>query len=409
MADTRMEIKHHARFEPPELPPVLMVETTASGWRGLTMDGVVLNVESSNGHVAAIPFGDRIAVNRNGILVGYRAIPQRESPGSIDRYLKSFNIARRAAKNSEHLTNALIAVETALSFAPTLAAHYNRGMILLELGRWREGFADYKQATEHEGSAFMRPQYRDCIEFGLKRWHGEDISGKRILLIHDHGFGDSIMALRYVPVLKAMGADVMLWMPPELERLAAQCAPVVSAPVSADFFCPMLMLLEVLQQSPESIPSQPYLEINPELVREWRARLNLSVADRLTGVAWSPGVVSEDDYPRDIPLGLLVKALPGVRLISLQQQGKDEAASLGVEHPSFEDFESCAALMACCDRVVSIDTAAVHLAGALGHADVSLLLSHWASWRWLAPLYPTVKICRQDAPGDWDSALAKLK
>jgi hypothetical protein len=401
-----MDVK--TQFDPPDLPPVLMVEATAKGWRGLTMDGVVLNVESANGHAAAIPFGGRIAVNRNGIHVGYRAIPKTESPGVIDHYLRTFDIARRAAKGSEHLANALMSVESAMAFAPTLAAHYNRGMILLELGRWRDGFADYRHATEREGSAFMRPQHRDCIVFGLQRWRGEDISGKRILLIHDHGYGDSIMALRYVPVLKAMGADVVLWMPPELERLAAQCAPVVSAPVAADFFCPLLMLLEVLQQSPESIPTQPYLEINPELVRQWRERLHLSVGDHLTGVAWSPGVVSEDDYPRDIPLGLLVKALPGVRLISLQQQGKDDAISLGVEHHKFEDFESCAALMACCDRVVSIDTAAVHLAGALGHRNVSLLLSHWASWRWLAPLYPTVKICRQDAPGDWDSALAKL-
>jgi ADP-heptose:LPS heptosyltransferase len=75
----------------------------------------------------------------------------------------------------------------------------------------------------------------------------------------------------------------------------------------------------------------------------------------------------------------------------------------------FEDFADCAALMSCCDEIITVDTAAVHLAGAIGHPNVKLLLSHWASWRWLSPLYSTVKICRQDKADDWDSALAKLQ
>jgi ADP-heptose:LPS heptosyltransferase len=105
---------------------------------------------------------------------------------------------------------------------------------------------------------------------------------------------------------------------------------------------------------------------------------------------------------------LIAKALPDVRLVSVQQQGRIEAGLSGVEHHSFEDFADCAALMMCCDEIVTIDTAAVHLAGAIGHPCVKLLLSHWASWRWLAPLYSNIKICRQESAGDWASALGKL-
>jgi hypothetical protein len=312
-------------------------------------------------------------------------------------------MAKRAVQ-SGRLQNALIAVETAMSFVPTLAAHYSHGMILMEMGQWREGLAEYEYAMEYSGSMFARPQYRDCIEYGLKRWRGEDISGKRLLLIHDHGFGDSIMMLRYVPMLKAMGAHVVLWMPPELERLAAQCAPVVRTIEGADYFCPLLFLLQVLEQTPDSIPVSPYLAGDPDLFFKWKQQIRR----RTVGVAWSPGVVHEHDYPRAISLAMLVKALPDVHLISVQQHGGFDARIMGVEQPLFEDFADCAALMMCCDEIVTIDTAAVHLAGAIGHPNIKLLLSHWASWRWLSPLYQNIKICRQDNADDWNSALEKL-
>jgi ADP-heptose:LPS heptosyltransferase len=65
--------------------------------------------------------------------------------------------------------------------------------------------------------------------------------------------------------------------------------------------------------------------------------------------------------------------------------------------------------MSTLDVIVTVDTAAVHLAGAIGHPHIFLLLSHWASWRWQAQWYRNLDICQQDAPGDWASALAKLR
>jgi hypothetical protein len=399
MANTDLEVKnHHAQFEPPDLTPIVAVETTPTGWRGLTMDGTILNVESLK-----IPYGDRVAIIRNGEHIGYRKMPDQASPGLINRYLRCSDISRRAIK-SGYLQNALLSVETAMSFAPTLSAYYNRGMILLEMNRWQEGFAEYAHAMEYPGSGFTRSQYRGCIEYGLQRWRGEDISGKRLLLIHDHGFGDSIMMLRYVPMLKAMGAHVVLWLPPELERLASQCAPVVTTPVGADYFCSLLFLLQVLQQTPETIPLQPYLKVDPALSSKWHW-----YKGPVTGVAWQAHNTGEGDYPRNIELTRIVKTLPDARLVSVQQHGGFDARINGVEQPLFEDFADCAALMLCCDEIITIDTAAVHLAGAICHPNVKLLLSHWASWRWLSPLYLNVKICRQDKADDWDSALAKLQ
>jgi hypothetical protein len=61
------------------------------------------------------------------------------------------------------------------------------------------------------------------------------------------------------------------------------------------------------------------------------------------------------------------------------------------------------------DEIVSVDTAALHLAGAIGHPRVFGLLSYWSSWRWLAPWYANVRLCRQAKPNDWSSALAQLR
>jgi ADP-heptose:LPS heptosyltransferase len=92
----------------------------------------------------------------------------------------------------------------------------------------------------------------------------------------------------------------------------------------------------------------------------------------------------------------------------VQVQGAQEAQALGVKAFEFEDFADCAALMSRMDQIVSVDTAALHLAGAIGHPNVVGLLSHWHSWRWIAPWYESVRLLRQTAHGDWGSALAQL-
>jgi hypothetical protein len=134
-----------------------------------------------------------------------------------------------------------------------------------------------------------------------------------------------------------------------------------------------------------------------ELWRDQRKRI---------GIAWSVGKFVDGEYPREIPLPLLVDKFGGdADMISLQVQDSEQATALGVSCPSFNDFAELAALMMMLDQIVSVDTAALHLAGAIGHPNVTGLLSHWHSWRWAAPWYPGMKFRRQAAPGDWASTL----
>lgn len=403
---------HYAMFDAPDLPPVLAIEGTARGWRGLTAEGELLNVESANGHPVAIPLGDSIAVTRDGHPVGYRALPKRPTPGTIDGYTRCFDAAVRCMR-ANRLGHALISIDTALSFAATTIARFNRALILLSLGQWKEGFEEFEACEQQP--MFMRPMYREAIESGLKPWSREEIASKQLLLIHDHGFGDSIMMLRYVPMLQAMGADVTLMLPPELRRLAGQLAPVTAhsprGVLDIDYFSSLLFLFGLLGQRPETIPVGSYLKVDPVLVEKWQQRIGKR-RRKTIGLAWTPGKPYRDgDYARAVPLGLLTKALGrDADLISVQQQGSAEADLLGVENYQFEDFANCAALMSVLDEIVTIDTAAVHLAGAIGHPRITLLLPCWASWRWLSPLYENIRVCRQrKADDDWTGTMAQLQ
>jgi hypothetical protein len=382
----------------PELDPVIAYEETSYGWRGLTEHGEVLEVKT-NGHFAGVPGSIMVAVN--GKPLGRRSVTNQ--PGiDISGYLLHFNRVvelYRANKVSEALDES---VET-MRAAPTLRARFNRSMILLAAGRWRDGLSEYWEAEQHD--PFMRPQVRYALSLGLRPWRGEPLEGKRLALIHAHGFGDTIMCLRYAKALK----NTVLVMPIELTKLAAQVGEVSPVLNDVDFFCPMLHLLHTLGVTPDRVSGQQYLDPirDRQLTNKWH--MKLATKKTKIGLAWSVGKPSQGDYPREIELELLTEALRGVdaELHSVQTQDKDRAQACGVIPHEFDDFADCAAMMRCMDEIISVDTAALHLAGATGHKKVYGLLSSWASWRWLAGWYDNVTLLRQTVDGDWTSALAQ--
>lgn len=383
----------------PALDPVISYEVTDDGWRGLTECGEVLEVHSTNGHKAAIPEGE-IIVAHQGEPIGRREI-RNDMSVDIGGYLEHFNRVV-ALYRANKITEALAECELTLAIAPTLRARFNRAMVLLAAGRWKEGFALYGDCEQHR--PFMRPQVHAALDAGLRPWRGEEIAGKRLLVMHAHGFGDTIQCLRFIPQLRAMGADVVMQVPTELERIAGQCGQIVSEPCDVDFFCPILHLLLLLNVAPDRIDGRPYLTVSRE--PKWSRKFPVSDRQRI-GVAWSVGKPSTGDYPRPIPLRVLTTELRDADLVSVQVQGAAEADMFGVANFPFSDFYDCAAAMLALDEIVAVDTAALHLAGAIGHPKVTGLLSYWSSWRWVASWYANMKLLRQVIPDDWASALAQ--
>ena len=132
------------------------------------------------------------------------------------------------------------------------------------------------------------------------------------------------------------------------------------------------------------------------------------------GVAWAGNPEYRADARRSLPFDLLrpFAALAGVTFVSLQQgpavqQADDASGGLRIEHFDAElgDFSDTAALMMNLDLILSVDTAVAHLAGALGR-PVWLFNRFDTDWRWLldrgdSPWYPSLRVFRQSAPGDW--------
>lgn len=384
----RAELDTFVREALPAMSPVIAHEDTEYGWRGLTMDGEVLEVKGENGHKAEVP--TEIIVARMGIPIGRREV--RNEGIDISHYLLNFDRARFSYKRGD-LVEALRSSELAYALAPTSMARFNRAMILLARGDWAEGFAEYWECEQV--APFIRPPVKQALGQGLRPWRGEPYG--RLLLLHAHGFGDSIMCLRYARTMD----NVVISVPPELHRLTSQCGEVVSGLVDADFFCPLLHLPCMLGVTPQSVTGEAYL--HPDF------SFSESPRRRRIGVAWLVGKPSPGDYPRSMELAELLyhlgPDLNNVEVHSVQAQGVDEAERNGVIAHQFKDFTECTRLMTTMDEIISVDTAALHLAGAIGHPKVYGLLSHWASWRWCARWYDNVTLLRQSSPDDWGSAL----
>jgi hypothetical protein len=389
---------------PPFPEALIALEETCFGWRGLTSRGELLVVNGQNGDKATLPT-DSVIVTR-GTVATRVCVPPKPAKWKIDEFLSRHRRSTDLTKANRH-AEALEFANAAIELADTPYPRFNRAMILLALGRWKEGFAEYYSCEQWP--PFERLVIRNARAVGLKLWTGQEIAGKRLLLVHAHGHGDTIMCLRYVEMLRAVGADVALKVPEALRRIAEQFAPVVESFQEAqpDFVCPILQVPGLLSVTPERVRAERYVHVDAGAVEAARARLG---PGRHIGIAWLTGDEVKGDYARAIPLAQLVKHLSGegVVLHSVQRQGGIQAVALGVQVHEMRDFSECAALMLALDRIVTIDTAAVHLAGAIGHPRIDLLLSYWSSWRWLAPWYGNVRLHRQKAVGDWTSALAQL-
>jgi hypothetical protein len=340
---------------------VLVCESTADGWRGLMRSGEVFNVAASKFPTILEPkVGDGIA--------SYLT--------HVDRSLIHFR--------GNKFDSALEEIEQALAIADTRNSHLNRAVNLLSLGRWHDGFSEWDKSR----SDLMPTR--------------EKVFGKRVVVKHEGGFGDTIMFARYVSVMREMfAADVVLDVPAELAELVSQLAPISA---TGDVVVPTFAIVSLLNTT--IMPPCPYLKADKDRLSRWASQF--SVAERRIGIAWTEGHLCLEKYRRSIPLDLMLEALDGDQVISLQIQDREEAEDLGVICPSYANFADVAAVIELCDEVVSIDTAAINLAGAMGHtATVLLPWNH--SWRWKhGDLYPTVRQCSQDLEGDWVSCLSKL-
>jgi ADP-heptose:LPS heptosyltransferase len=106
-------------------------------------------------------------------------------------------------------------------------------------------------------------------------------------------------------------------------------------------------------------------------------------------------------------------AIPGLRFYILQSSAPEAGwdGNFGV-YPGELSLVAYARIVRALDLLISVDTMAVHLAGALG-VPAWVLLHAQANWRWMqdrddSPWYPTMRLFRQEHPDDWEGVVARV-
>jgi tetratricopeptide (TPR) repeat protein len=325
-----------------------------------------------------------------------------------------------ALRRLDRPAEALADFNAAMTAAPEFPeAHFEAAMTHLTLGDFDPGWKEYEWRWKTATFARRRRTLPGPLWLG-----NEPVGGKTILLHAEQGFGDTIQFVRYAPLLAGRGARVICEVQPELRPLLSGRADVIVAagePLPPfDLHCPLLSLPLAFRTRLESIPAAiPYLAAPAELIAYWRDRL--PQAGPRAGFVWSGSPSHKNDSNRSIALARLAPLFdnPPLQCFSLQTELRDADREVLRGLPNLvhlgdelRDFADTAAIVASLDIVVTVDTAVAHLAGSLGK-PVVILLPYAADFRWMrdradTPWYPTAKLVRQPAFGDWDSVIVRL-
>lgn len=300
-------------------------------------------------------------------------------------------------------------------------AVWNRGIILLLLGDFEQGWKDYE-------ARFKKQSPTDSRKFKIPRWDGSSLNNKKIIVIAEQGFGDCIQFARYLPMIKEAGGSIVLECKKELKRLFEKICCIDGiiekgediSGLECDFYIHLMSLPRVFgTNSEKDIPNKvPYLKADPRLAEKFKSKLKAEEGKIKVGIVWSGNKKQESDENRSarfldfIPL----KAIKEIKLFSLQkgpasaQLNKD--ADVIDMSSEIENFADTAAIIENLDLVITVDTSVAHLAGAMAKKTFVLLASD-ADWRFMlkrndCPWYPTMKLLRQERAGDWASVIGQV-
>ena len=329
-----------------------------------------------------------------------------------------------ALQLQNRLAEAMRSYDAALAADPGLVdGHFGQSVCRLLASDLAEGFQQYEWRWRKPAWQALAQQHAQPL------WLGETaLRGRSVLVHHEQGFGDTLHMVRYVPLLAALGARVILRVQRPLLALLAGQAGMAGASVIGsdaplpphDCQLPLMSLPLALGTQLDNIPAQlPYIEADAALGAQWRQRLGPAQAPRI-GLAWAGSTTHSNDAARSIPLEKMLALLrPGLEFIALQRDLSAVNKLQLAAEPALRsfaaaqsDFAQTAALVAQLDLVICVDTSVAHLAGAMGK-PVWLLLPHAPDWRWMleredSPWYPGMRLFRQQRPGDWDEVLARV-
>jgi len=399
--------------------------------RGGALEALGRHDEALAAHERAIAFNPNYAVAHYNRGVALQSLGRyEEALNAFDRaafikpdYASAYNNLGSTLQVLGRYEEALAAHDRAIALnAANPEAWWNKSLLLLLTGRYEEGWRLYEWRWR------LKEYLPLARQFAQPLWSGsEDIAGRTLLLHHEQGLGDTIQMLRYVPLLAAKGARILLEVPATLSALAGVLPGVAGVLQTGDVLpafdlhCPFMSLPPAFKTGLETIPaSMPYLKAPEGRVHLWKDRMGAKTRPRI-GLVWSGGKTHKLDRLRSIPLATLLPLLErDAEFHSLQVEYREsdreilaKDGRLSDHSGEIKDFADTAALIEAMDLVIAVDTATAHLAGALGK-PVWILLPYAPDFRWLrqredSPWYPTARLFRQPAVNAWEPVIARLK
>ncbi|MGN7613387.1 tetratricopeptide repeat protein [Magnetococcales bacterium HHB-1] len=302
---------------------------------------------------------------------------------------------------------------------------WNLSLTLLVLRDFKRGF-DLYQSRRHFSETRARYHHK---EITAPLWQLEDLTGKRLLVFTEQGFGDVIQFIRLLHFLDTEKTEVhvLIHLAPlapflrTLKRNVTWHENFLTIP-PVDYHLPLFCLAHRFQLTWESIPQNtPYLYALSQRVDFWKQWLKPSDNRLRIGVVWGGEATYKEKSRRSLGLFWMRDLLcfPGVTIYGLQVDGHRDALEeeplpesfidLG---PKIRDFADSAALLTLCDLVITPDTAMAHVAGALARPTITLMPEP-PEWRWSmtseeTPWYPTMHLFRQSKAGDWEPVMRRV-
>lgn len=340
-------------------------------------------------------------------------------PGRDDLYV---GIGELQLANAE-FEKAFEQFNRAVGIAPeSLTARANRGSAYILMGDLKAAWADFRIVMR---SGEQSPGNSQQVPLWL---NDSDLKGKAIHIYADEGLGDTLQTVRYIDMVKAMGAEVVLQVQSALKPLLQHNGPVSrvyaanEAVPPTDFRLPISALPVAFDTDLTSIPLNiPYVFADPGKIEAWSQKLKNDGRPRI-GLIWSGNPQFKNDAIRSARLENLLPLIDDQRFqfLSLQKDLRDIDRTLLATHanlvdlgPHLADFAETAAIVANLDLVISVDTSTAHLTGAMGR-PIWIMLPFSPDRRWMldvseSPWYPSARLFRQKAPSDWAGLMEAMK
>lgn len=298
-----------------------------------------------------------------------------------------------------------------------MSAQINYAFALLAAGDYQAGW----QAYEERLKRFNLPHSQ-----GVKRWQGESLANKTLLICTENNPSDTLQFIRYLSTIDKKNTRIILQCAANLTTLLKGVTFIDEVinqdqPLpQCDYYFPLLSFPLLRNTDPSEIPTDiPYLKADPKRVKHYHALFQTPTSIKRIGISWQNTFIHPNNLNHVIPLKLFASltTIKNTQFYSFQQ-GKprhslDEDLPIVNLSKSITDFADMAACLDHMDLIITADTVVAHLASAMGKT-VWNLVPCTPDYRWPlhqenSPWYPTMRLFRQAKIGDWQSVLTQVK